>query len=247
MSTKPTILFVPGAWHKASCFDPTLRALEAKGYPVATADHASVNPAPGLSTWDADMASIRSVLTPLVAAGKSVIVAAHSYGSLPSGEAIGPFLQRTRAAANQPGGVVHMMYIASFVLPAQMSLMDALGGKPPPWFSIAADGMSVRALNSGEIFYNDLPPADQQRHTAALEAHSYPVFSQKTSWMPCQELPCTYVFCTRDNAIPIARQRAMVEASGVRFGEVVIEAGHSPFLSTVDELVDGIVGVAERV
>lgn len=247
MSTKPTLLFVPGAWHKASCFAPTLDALEAKGYPTATADHASVAPAPGLSTWDSDIASIRTALSALVAAGKSVIVAAHSYGGLPSGEAIRPFLARTRAAASQPGGVVHMMYIASFVLPAQTSLMDALGGQPLPWFAVARDGLTVRALNSGDVFYNDLSPAEQERHTAALEPHAYPVFSEKTSWMPCEEVPCSYVFCTLDKAIPIEKQRAMVEASGVKFAEVVIEAGHSPFLSRVDELVEGIVRIAEGV
>jgi len=53
------------------------------------------------------------------------------------------------------------------------------------------------------------------------------------------------VFCERDNAIPIQVQEGMVKGAGGRFREVRVEAGHSPFLSKVEEVVGAIVGAAE--
>jgi hypothetical protein len=50
-----------------------------------------------------------------------------------------------------------------------------------------------------------------------------------------------------NNAIPLAVQPGMVKRSGVQFRETIVEAGRSPFLSKVDELVHGIVGAVERV
>jgi hypothetical protein len=71
------------------------------------------------------------------------------------------------------------------------------------------------------------------------------MYFEKTTWAPWECVPVTYVFCTRDNAIPIEVQEGMVKGAGARFREVVVEAGHSPFLSKVEEVVGAIVGAAE--
>lgn len=117
MSPNPTILLIPGAWHTPACYAPLLARLHALGYPTATAALPSVGSVPGLSTWAADISSITSALAPLVAAGKRVVVVAHSYGSLPAGEAIKPLLLADRSARGEQGGVEHLVYISAFVLP----------------------------------------------------------------------------------------------------------------------------------
>lgn len=245
--TKPTILFVPGAWHKAACYTPVINALQSQGYATATAELASVSRAPTLQTWAEDVANIRAAIVPLADAGKPIILVAHSYGSLPAGEAVKDLLVRAREANGKTGGVVHIVYVSAFVLPPDTSLMDALGGKDMPWFLVSASKLEVQPHDPATIFYNDLPEAEQQRQIERLEPFAYQMYSQKTTWAPYKEVSCSYVFCTSDNAIPLAVQQGMVKGSGVQFRETVVEAGHSPFLSRVEEVVEAIVGAAETV
>lgn len=247
MSAKPTILFVPGAWHKSACYAPVIKILNSHGYPTATAELASVGPNPGLETWADDVSNISSVLSAHVEDGKSVIVVSHSYGSLPAGEAVKDFLLRARAAEGKTGGVVHLVYVSAFVLPPQTSLMDALGGNDLPWFDVAASKREVEPINPAEVFYNDLPADEQQRQIEKLETFSYQMYFQKTTWAPYKEVASSFVYCTKDNAIPLQVQQGMVKGSGVEFLETTVEAGHSPFLSKVEEVVGAIERAAERV
>ncbi|KAJ4983879.1 hypothetical protein SVAN01_10624 [Stagonosporopsis vannaccii] len=240
MASKPTVLFVPGAWHKSACFAPVINTLNAHGYPTATAELASVGPAPGLETWADDISSISSELSALADSGKSVIVVAHSYGSLPAGEAVKPFLQRAREAEGKKGGVVHIVYVSAFVLPPQTSLMDALGGTDLPWFDVSASKREVEPIDPADVFYNDLPAAEQEKQIKALQTFSYQMFFQKTTWAPYKEVGSSFVFCTQDNAIPLQVQQGMVKGSGAEFLETTVEAGHSPFLSKVEEVVGAI-------
>jgi|SRR5690242_7744466 len=246
-SSKPTILFVPGAWHKSTCYSSVINTLNAHGYPTATAELASVGAVPGLETWAGDISNISSALSPLVEAGKSVVVVTHSYSSLPAGEAIKPHLLRTRTAAGKPGGVVHMVYISAFVLPPATSLMDALGGTDLPWFDVSASQREVEPRGPADVFYNDLPAAEQQRQIDQLQTFSYQMYYQKTTWAPHKEVSSSFVFCTRDNAIPLPVQQGMVKGSGVEFLETTIESGHSPFLSKAEEVVGAIERAADSV
>lgn len=245
MASKPTILFVPGAWHKSSCYTPVIQKLNAQGYEIATAELASVGPVPGLATWAEDISNIQAVLTSLVSAGKRIIIVAHSYGSLPAGEAIKGFLSRELQAQGKPGGVVHFVYISAFVLPPLTSLMDALDGKDLPWFRVSPSKLEVEPHDPATVFYNDLPKDVQDEHVRQLQTFSYQMYYQKTSWAPYKEVESSFVYCTRDNAIPLPVQQGMVAGSGVSFRETTVEAGHSPFLSRVDEVVGAIVGATE--
>lgn len=244
-STKPTLLFVPGAWHKSTCYTPVIQSLNAQGYETVTAELASVGADPGMQTWADDITNIQNVLAPLVDAGKRVIIIAHSYSSLPAGEAIKSYLLRERVAAGKKGGVVHMVYISAFIIPPSTSLMDALGNTDLPWFIVSPSKLTVQPADPATIFYNDLPPSVQEEQIAQLAVFSYQMYFQKTTWAPWEEVGATYVFCTRDNAIPIQVQEGMVKGAGGRFKEVRVEAGHSPFLSKVEEVVGAIVGAAE--
>lgn len=246
-TNRPTILFVPGAWHRSTCYAPVIRALQTQGYETATAELASVGANPPLQTWTDDIANIRAVATSLADAGKSIVLVAHSYGALPSGEAVKGLLLRERAALSQPGGVVHIIYISAFLLPAATSLVDGMGGEDLHWFNVSESELEVEPINPAEVFYNDLPAEEQQHHVAQLQSFSYQMVSMKTSWEPYKEVDCSYLYCTKDQAIPLSVQQAMVKGTGVQFNETTVEAGHSPFLSRVEETVRVVVGVAEGV
>ncbi|KAF3033744.1 hypothetical protein E8E12_002963 [Didymella heteroderae] len=247
MSSKPTILFVPGAWHKAACYKPVIQKLNAQGYETATADLASVGPVPGLQTWADDVSNIQKQIAALADAGKRIVVVAHSYGSLPAGEAIKGFLARERDAEGKKGGVVRFVYISAFVLPPQTSLMDALGGNDLPWFQVSESKLEVEAEDPATIFYNDLDKAVQDEQISSLQTFSYQMYFQKTTWAPYKEVASSFVYCTKDNAIPLPIQQGMVKGSGASFKETTVEASHSPFLSKVDEVTKAIVEAAESV
>jgi hypothetical protein len=245
-STKPTILFVPGAWHKSSCYTPVIQKLNTQGYETATAELASVGTVPGLQSWADDIASIQKVIASLVDVGKRIVIIAHSYSSLPAGEAIKSYLYREREAEGTAGGVVHFVYISAFVIPPSTSLMDALGGKDLPWFKVSDSKLEVEPEDPATIFYNDLPKAVQDEQISKLGTFSYRMYFQKTTWAPYKEVASTFVYCTKDNAIPLPVQQGMVKGSGAQFKEITVEASHSPFLSRVDGVVDAIIGAAEN-
>lgn len=247
MASKPTILFVPGAWHKSACYTPVIQKLNAQGYDTATAELASVGPVPGLQTWADDVANIQKEVAGLADAGKKIVIVAHSYGSLPAGEAIKGHLLREREAEGKPGGVVHFVYVSAFVLPPSTSLMDALGGKDLPWFQVSASKLEVEPEDPATIFYNDLDPAAQDEQISRLQTFSYQMYFQKTTWAPYKEVESSFVYCTKDNAIPLPIQQGMVKGSGASFKETTVEASHSPFLSKVDEVTKAIVEAVESV
>jgi hypothetical protein len=183
-SIKLTILFIPGAWHKAACYTPVMQKLNAQGYMTATAELASVGPVSGLQTWADDVNNIQNVVASLAKAGKHIVIVAHSYGSVPAGEAIKGFLLREREADGKDGGVVHFVYISAFVLPPSTSLMDALGGKDLPWFKVSSSKLEVEPEDPATIFYNDLPQSVQTVQVSRLEVFSYQMYFQKTTWAP---------------------------------------------------------------
>lgn len=247
MSAKPTILFVPGAWHKSACYTPVIHKLNAQGYDTATAELASVGLVPGLQTWADDISNIQKEIAALADAGKHIVVVAHSYGSLPAGEAIKGFLAREREAEGKKGGVVHFVYVSAFVLPPATSLMDALGGKDLPWFQVSESKLEVEPEDPATVFYNDLSKEQQESQIAELQTFSYQMYFQKTTWAPYKEVQSSFVFCTLDNAIPLPIQQGMVKGSGVSFRETTVEASHSPFLSKVEEVTRAIVEAAESI
>ena len=129
---KPTILFVPGAWHPPTCFRHVIAELNRLSYPTMTVDHPSrgiSDPPKGL--YD-DIANIRSTLDKLVNhEGKDVVLAIHSYGGIPASASIDGFEKASRKG--RLGGVIHMVWLSAFIVPTGGSLRSAVGGAYPDW------------------------------------------------------------------------------------------------------------------
>ncbi|USW52384.1 hypothetical protein Slin15195_G057030 [Septoria linicola] len=88
MSSSTTIILVPGAWHKPDCFPPNF------------------NP---------DVDVIRKHIEAAADAGQDVVVVAHSYGSIPTSEAIKGLDLKSRQAAGKKGGVVHFFFLSAHI------------------------------------------------------------------------------------------------------------------------------------
>ena len=107
----------------------------------------------------------------------------------------------------------------------------------------------MHAQSPREVFYNDVPgqladaAVSRLRPMALAHAFSAP---ERCAW---RVVPTGYVFCERDNAIPLAAQKLIVErarAQGVGVQTVSLDAGHSPFLSMPDKTVDTVEQLVDR-
>ena len=95
-------------------------------------------------------------------------------------------------------------------------------------------------MNPERLFYHDLPPEQQKYWASQLKPQT--AIAQKTplTQVAYLDIPVSYLYCTDDQALPIAVQEAMVKQSGVKVQEFSCDAGHSPFLSQPDVFVDCI-------
>lgn len=123
--TKPTIILVPGAWHRASSYGDLIKPLESAGYKVIAIDIPSVV-APGdepTEGWTDDVTLIQKSIKAEADAGNDVAVLVHSYGGLPGAQAIEGFEKH----------VVRLVYLCAFTVDVGGSLYGMLGGQWLPW------------------------------------------------------------------------------------------------------------------
>ena len=85
MSAKPTIVMVPGAWHKPVIYSGVEAELSKHGYPTVSLPLHSAGVMPADESFDNDVATIRKRLVELVEEEKEVVLVVHSYSGLPGG------------------------------------------------------------------------------------------------------------------------------------------------------------------
>lgn len=242
-----TILFVPGAWHGPEWFDQVIGKLTAAGYKTDSMRLPSVGPKEHLSNMQPDVDVIRQHILKAADAGQRIVLAMHSYGSVPAMEAAYQLDYKSRQASGRPGGVTHLFFISAFIIPPGASLIAAFGGNPLPWFDISEDQKEVNPIDPEKVFYNDLPPELVKKCVASLRPFSYSCHHSPLTHATWQTIPCTYLKCTLDNAVPTFVQDMMINdiAQGVQIRTETVESSHSPFLSKPDETADAIRRAAE--
>ena len=131
---KPTIVFVPGAFHTSAHFEPISALLNQASFPTTTVEIPTTARAKTASYRD-DVYAIRSLLERLVEEdGKEVLLALHSYGGVPGCQTVSGLERSKRKAEGKPGGVIHVLFIAALLVEQGQGMAAALeGGKAPPW------------------------------------------------------------------------------------------------------------------
>ncbi|KAL4875875.1 alpha/beta-hydrolase [Aspergillus karnatakaensis] len=250
MAASTTIVFVPGGWHSPRCFDTVIRALEDDGYHTDVVHLPSVGPVAPHQNFDEDVSQIRSQIEAAADARQRCVVVVHSYGGIPACEAIRGLDWATRQIQGKSGGVVHILFCCSFIVAEGKSLMSSIGGDPLPWWNVSDDQLIVTPTTPKEIFYNDMHDLDAARAIQTLRPHSYQTFFSKITFEAWRHVPSTYLYCLKDQAIPLSVQKMMVEevAKGVSIYTDVVDASHSPFYTAPDQLVAAMKrAVLERV
>ncbi|KAL4967009.1 alpha/beta hydrolase [Aspergillus stella-maris] len=234
---RPTIVFIPGAWHTPATFDLLLPPLHAAGYPT-TSVHLPSTGAVGPVKYAEDVSAIRKVVAGLVEMGQEVVVVAHSYGGCPSTDAVAG-LGRKNRTLNLVGGVTQLIYIAGLVPTKGNCVAEALGAfgndvpreKGGPWMEITDMGGGLTTIaNPEQCFYHDLPPELAKYHASLLRTHYSPTSSESLEYEAYRDIPAAYIYCEDDRAFPLQRQKQVVEATGIR-RTISLKTSHFPFFS----------------
>lgn len=203
---------------------------------------ASIDPSHPIHDWSEDISRIRSAIEEAANSGHNVLVVGHSYGGLPSSEAIAVLDLASQTSANLPGGVTHLFYCCSFVLSEGQSLDSAFASAVIPWYDVSADKMLYKCKTPIEMFYNDLPEEEAKAAVAMLRPHAFQITFSKVTYAAWKHVPSTCLYCTADQAIPYEVQKMMVEEGAKGFGirTETAEVSHSPFYSKPEVMVDVI-------
>ena len=250
MKEKPTLILVPGAWHSSSCYDKVIERLQQHGYSCQAVDLASVNPAnPATDDADTDARRISTAIGEVLSTGRDVLLVVHSYGGIPGSNAAYDFKDR------KSPGLTGIAMIASFIPQPKTSLMELLGNPPSGSgfhkFDITGHLIEVGGAGPEALLYNDLPAEEGRQWAARLKPQSWisntkPPSANGVGW---HHIPTSYLICDNDQAVRPSLQRRMVDESNetlatmgspLRIRVEVIEAGHSPFLSTPVETANYI-------
>ncbi|MCJ1311311.1 hypothetical protein MMC25_004982 [Agyrium rufum] len=238
--SKPTVLVVCGAWHQPIHYTLFTALLEAAGYPVVIQANPSLNsstPKTASTTNDANFVR-NSLLLPLIAQGKEVLVVMHSYGGI-VGAAAAYGLSKTELKTTKGytgGGVVGLIHLTTFLTPNGASLLSQLPGQMyPSWQYVDNSTGQITPLTPKQIFYADVPPPLDQWAINALKLQSKDSFdtpSGPPAWAePAFDGRRAYIHCLQDQAIVIQGQDAFVAASGVKWTVTSLNSSHTAFLS----------------
>jgi hypothetical protein len=172
MSSKPTFVLVPGAWHSPEYFFLVSRQLNSIGYPTFPVTLPSVGGGDSVTGFDQDVARIRSTLSTLIqSGGQDVILVMHSYAGIPACEAAKGYAKAEIESIGLKGGIIRLVFLSGFVLTEGQSLFKKSGEVARPWHIL--DGDYLSAANPETIFYNDLDAVDARFWVEKLTHHSY--------------------------------------------------------------------------
>ena len=101
-------------------------------------------------------------------------------------------------------------------------------------------------MNSpAERFYNDLPEKEQKKWVSELRPQLAEASLSPLTNAAYRFIPSTYLYCENDQGLPITLQKKMVDESEAKFATEKCTAGHSPFLSMPEKVVEVVERIAK--
>jgi pimeloyl-ACP methyl ester carboxylesterase len=249
MSGKPTIVFVPGAWHSPRTWDKVASLLERQQYKCVSVALPSTASNPS-ATFLEDITAVRDSIVAETSQGHDVVVVAHSYSGIPGASAIKGLTRNKQDVAppaeDASGHVIGLILLASGFMPTGLSFMDGAGGKPPPTWTVDEEsGFATIVVDPRELFYHDLPVEEGNYWVGQLTKQAIkPMFEGGehgyAGWM---DIPNWYLSTTEDKAFPVQAQRMVVQMAKDAGADVTVRevaSSHSPMLSKPKETADFI-------
>ncbi|KAL1626641.1 putative microsomal signal peptidase 12kda subunit [Diplodia seriata] len=240
MSSKPTVILVPGAWHTEHTYHKLIPDLERRGYKTRAIRNPSVGQPSGDGLVDRDAVHLRSVIDPYLAAGTDVIVAAHSYGGSVVSPALADYAWKKDEAGR--GRVLGLVYITAFILPEGKSAAQIMYPHDPERAPMQADENGFLQPPDPYVFYNDLPEAEQRELHAGLLPNPGNVGTVPGKGAPWLRVPTVYLKTAKDIILPADVQQGMLNAieGSEQVRVVELDSSHSPMLSMPEKVGDAV-------
>lgn len=239
--SKPTIVFVPGAYHSSAHFQPLSILLERASFPTLTISVPSIGDRAATASYRDDVRAIRATLDKLVEdAGKDVMLALHSLGGVSGCQTVTGLEKSKRLKEGKRGGIVHVLFITALVIGQGQKLRDCLEGGLPSWNSF--DGEVLRPVNTSSVFYSQLSANDAEYWSSLLLPQSaVPSFADAGEVCYDLDVPITYLLCNGDVMVGmLERMVEKVKRDGWKIEK--IDGDHCPFLSNKEGMVRVIEG-----
>ncbi|OCL08443.1 alpha/beta-hydrolase [Glonium stellatum] len=243
-STKPSVVFVPGAWHHPAIFSSVEALLHEAGYADTVGVRLpSCGADPPVSNREPDIIAIRSEIEGRITKGKDIVLVAHSYGGIPTSEAVEGLPPKAEGEnveeqeQNSGGKVIGIVYICALVPDIGMpSSTDAWKEQLQPWARLDGGYIYPDADPSNppaKLFYSDLQKDEAEAWAARLELRQSGLsISEPQRYVPWKgDFQCIYVICEGDCTLPKAVQEEWVTRPEVKFRVERCSAGHSPMIS----------------
>ncbi|KAF7932957.1 uncharacterized protein EAE97_008724 [Botrytis byssoidea] len=140
---KPTIVMVPGAWHKPLIYSEVAQSLEKHGYPTVSLALPSAGAKPSHQDFNGD----------------EVVLVVHPYTGLPGGEAPKGLSKKDQEAKGLKGGLIRYVVMNGFATPP--GFQAAAKGdyaKMPDWMKLDTENevFAVEPEDAKRIFHNDI-------------------------------------------------------------------------------------------
>ncbi|EGD95979.1 hypothetical protein TESG_03441 [Trichophyton tonsurans CBS 112818] len=242
MSNLPTLVFIPGAWHKPTCFEKITNILSERNFKCVLVTLPSTQGSPE-ATFKDDLDAARTAISDETTQGRDVVVLAHSYGGMVGNSAIKGFTRPQDSPTDQgqqssgPGYIIGLILIASGFTFTGLAFMDPFLGRPPPLWRVNKEtGFAELVASPREAFYHDVPADEAEYWCSQLQPQSLKALFEggEHSYSGWLDVPCWYIGTTEDKGLPLFIQR--MQAGMARYMGASVECrelrtSHSPFLS----------------
>ncbi|KAH7380127.1 Alpha/Beta hydrolase protein [Pyrenochaeta sp. MPI-SDFR-AT-0127] len=261
MPSAPTLVFIPGAWHKPTGYNRVINILESEfNLKCKTVTLPSTLGDPN-ATFKDDRDAAAEVINSETSSGRNVLLVAHSYGGAVANSALKGFTQHSHLSASpstepvptKSGHVLGLVLIASGFSLTGFAFMALLLNRPPPtWRANTSTGFADIVMPPREFFYHDLDPKDAEHWAAELCPQSLKALFEGGEYVYSgwRDVPVWYLGTTEDRGLPVAIQRVQVGmawAMGASVTHVEVGTSHSPFLSVPRTTAGWLGSVVESV
>ncbi|KAK5175280.1 uncharacterized protein LTR77_000418 [Saxophila tyrrhenica] len=248
----PAVVLCHGAWHIPRHYADVVTHLNSKGFtrvhvprlPSAT----DTLPLPPTANLAHDTAEIRSTIQALVEEGQQVVLLMHSYGGVVGSNALDGLLWPQRQAKGLPGGVIHLIYMAAFVIPAGTSLTTPFEGEMMPWLTEDTENGIIHMNDPRHAFYEHIESdAEAQEWLDMTVLCPSSVVRDTLQCAPYERIgqgvDATYLVCSQDKELTVPVQEAMATLLGDTRTMEYCDAGHCVMLGYAETIAD-VVGRA---
>ena len=241
MSSPTAFVLVPGAFSPASIYHRVTESLRKLGFSVTECDLASVGKRDeGPASMADDVSNISNAISQLADQSKDVILVCNSYSGFPATEAAKSFTKDEGRRHGKPGGLAHIVYLASLLPPPGVTANEVVGGRVPISTTSEIDYMEPPDGSIiGPRIFGDLPDAEQLHYAKQMKCHSPLAFAGIVTYPTYLHIPTTVVLCERDQSLPIDLQQRLLQdqldrKSGT-IRKVTLQSDHSPMVSHPEE------------